>query len=204
MKIGIIGAGNVGGTLGKTWAAEGHEIVYGVRKPDDPKYNTLIQATANGRAQTIAETLVWGDILLLAVPVAALPEIFAQADVSGKIFIDANNRFAKPEDTLGSIAEDIQAMVPDAHVIKAFNTIGANHMTGRREDVEPATMFICGDNAQAKLKVIGLASDAGFDPLDCGPLSNAHLLEALALLWIDLMRRGMGRDIAFRLIQRST
>lgn len=204
MKIGIIGAGNVGGTLGKTWAAEGHEVIYGVRNPDDPKYNDLIAATQNGRTLSVTETLVWGQILLLAVPVAALPEIFAQADLRGKILIDANNRFNTPADSKGSLAEDIQAMAPDAHVVKAFNTIGANHMTGRRSDVEPATMFICGDNAPAKLKVIGLASDAGFEPLDCGPLSNAHLLEAMALLWIDLMRRGMGRDIAFKLIHRST
>jgi len=204
MKIGIIGAGSVGGTLGKTWAMEGHEIVYGVRNPDDPKYNALMQSTQNGRILTITETLVWGDVLLLAVPVSALPDILAQANLAGKTLIDANNRFSEPEDTLGSIAQDIQAMAPDAHVIKAFNTIGANHMTGRRSDVEPATMFICGDNGEAKLTVTELASVAGFDPLDCGPLSNAHLLENLALLWIDLMRRGMGRDIAFKLFHRPT
>ena len=88
-------------------------------------------------------------------------------------------------------------------MVKVFNTTGANNMESPDYNGVAATMFYCGDDADAKATAARLASDLGFDPVDAGSLEQARLLEPLALLWIRLAyAQGMGRDIAFKLMKR--
>jgi 8-hydroxy-5-deazaflavin:NADPH oxidoreductase len=90
-----------------------------------------------------------------------------------------------------------------ARVVKAFNTCGYNVMANT-EFPAPVTMFYCGDDAQAKQIVSGLAAAIGFEPHDAGGLAQARVLEALALLWVTLaLKQGDGPEIAFRLMRRS-
>ena len=203
MKIGILGAGNVGGNLGQAWAAHGHEIVFGVRDPQSAKVRSLLNKIGrNARAASVSEAASFGEVIVLAVNWSAVPDVLHNAgDLSGKILVDATNRITPgASDRAPSAAEHVAELAPGTRVVKAFNTIGADHFTNPWIGSESASMFICGDDADAKAIVAGLAQELGFDVVDAGPLSNAHLLESLALLWIRLSR-SLGRNIGFKLLR---
>ena len=209
MKIAIIGAGNVGGSLGRGWARAGHDIAFGVRDTGDPKIKQLLGAVGtNGRACPVAEAADSQDIVVLATPWEATKDAVEAAGLTtDKIVIDATN--ALKADLSGlleldtSAAEHVASWAPAARVVKAFNTIGAQHMASPQFSGQPASMFICGDDADAKGTVSTLAGDLGFEPVDAGPLSQARLLEALAMLWISMAYvYGHGADIAFKLLRK--
>ena len=209
MKIAIIGAGNVGGALGGGWAAAGHDITFGVRDPDDSKTSELIDSSG-GRAQakTVPEACADSDVIVLAVPWSAAEDAVTSAGpLRGKVLIDATNPLEPDLSglTLGrstSAAEQVAAWSNGARVVKAFNTIGAQHMRGSRFGDQQATMFVCGDDDDAKAIAIALAQDLDFDGVDAGPLTQARLLEPLAMLWISMAYLyGYGPDIAFRLLR---
>lgn len=201
MLIGILGAGNVGRTLGQRWLAAGHEVRFGVRNPSDPKHagQTVVGLKEAGEAE----------ILVLTVPFSAVEATLqGLGDLSGKVVIDATNPIAEDFSGLSvgyphSGADVVAANAPGAHVVKAFNTVGFNIMEDPAFGSEAAAMLVAGDHAGAKQRVIGLANDLGFVGLDAGPLSQATLLEAQAWLWITMaVKYGYGRDIAFRLLRR--
>lgn len=210
MKIAIIGAGNVGGTLGKAWAAKGHDIIFGVRDPQAAKVQEVVKATGGRtRATTVKDAAAQAEVVLLATPWGATQDaIKAAGPLAGKVVIDATNPL-KPDFSglaLGyttSAGEEVARWAPGAKVVKAFNSIGAQHMANPRFGGQSASMFICGDDATAKKTVAGLAEALGFDPVDAGPLTQARLLEPLAMLWISLAYAyGHGVDIAFKLLRR--
>ncbi|MFN7949375.1 MAG: NADPH-dependent F420 reductase [Blastocatellia bacterium] len=210
MKIAIIGAGNVGGNLGKVWAGKGHSVIFGVRDPNSPKVQALIAATGeHAQAASVAEAASSAEVVVLSTPWPATQEaIQAAGDLAGKIIIDCINPLQPDLSGLSlghttSAAEEIARQAPGAKVVKAFNTTGAGNMLDPQYGSLAADMFICGDDAAAKSTVAKLAGDAGFDVVDAGPLSNARLLEPLAMLWIDLaLKRGFGTNIAFKLLRR--
>lgn len=200
-KIGIIGAGNVGGTLGRVWASRGHDVLFGVRDPGS--------AEPLGRMGTIAEAFAHGDILALATPWGATHDVLASAgDLSGKILFDCTNPLLPGLAGLEygntiSGAEKVAEWAPGARVVKVFNTTGFNVMADPSFPGGPPAMLYCGDDAEAKAAAHQLAEEAGFEALDAGPLAQARLLEPYALLWITLaMKYGYGREIAFRLLRR--
>ncbi len=210
MKIGIIGAGNVGSALGRGWAAKGHDITFGVRNPGDAKTQEAVKAMGGrARAVSVRDAASGAEVLVLATPwEAAQDAIKAAGDLAGKILVDATNPL-KPDLSglaLGhttSAAEEVARWAPGARVIKAFNTIGAKHMASPRFGRESASMFICGNDATAKKTVAALAEALGFEPVDAGPLAQARLLEPLGMLWISMaLAYGQGLDIAFRLLRR--
>lgn len=209
MKIAIIGAGNVGGTLGKAWAAKGHDVVFGVRDPREAKVQELVRATGGkARAASVREAAAPAELVLLATPWGAAQDALGAAgDLKGKILVDATNPL-KPDFSglaLGhttSAGEEVARWAPGARVVKAFNTIGAQHMTDPRIAGQRPSMFVCGDDPAAKQTVAGLAEALGFEPVDAGPLTQARLLEALAMLWISLAyAHGLGTNIGFRLLR---
>jgi 8-hydroxy-5-deazaflavin:NADPH oxidoreductase len=204
MKLAIIGAGHVGGTLGARWARGGHEVVYGVRHPDGERTRTVLAASGpQARAASPAEAAASSEVVVIAIPYGALGDLLpALGDLTGKVVLDAvNNPAVAPG--APAIAAEIAGMLPGARVVKAFNTMGWNVMADPRFGGERADSYICGDDAAAKDLVAALARELGFVVVDAGPLASAGLLEGLALLWIDLaLRQGFGRDIAFRLLRR--
>ena len=146
---------------------------------------------------------------MLAVPFGALDDVVKSAGgaLEGKTVVDVTNaldtnmRLAIGFTT--SAAEELQKKLPRSRVVKAFNTVFAQHMdTGRLGDV-PLTAFVAADDASAKAAVIALARDIGFDAVDAGPLKNARLLEPLASLNVQLAYAlGMGAHIGFKLLRR--
>jgi NADPH-dependent F420 reductase len=204
VKIGIIGAGNVGGTLGRLWAQQGHEVVYGVRQPDGEKARAVLEASgSHARAAGLADPAAFGEVVVIAVPWGALSETLSGiGDVAGKVVIDCVNHVVPPGQA-AMVAEEIARRLPGARVVKAFNTTGSNIMADTRFGDMHADTYIAGDDAQAKAVVADLARAIGFEVVDVGPLANAALVEGLARLWIELAyRQGMGREIAFKLLHR--
>ncbi len=209
MRIAIIGAGNVGATLGKLWAARDHRIVFGVRDPGAEKVRALLDEIGpNARASSPAEAVASADTVILAVPWGAAEEVVrGLGDLGGKILVDATNPIAPGfELAVGhttSAAELIAGWAEGGRVVKAFNTLGYEHLANPTFGGHALNMFICGDDDDAKAAIAGLAESLGFEVVDVGALRNAGLLEALALLWIRLaLVEGAGRDIAFKLISR--
>jgi len=203
MKIGIIGAGTVGSSLGAAWAKNGHTIMYGVRDPDSDKTRKAVSTSGAVLVGTLAEAAAFGDVIVLSVPWTALPETLAVlGDLGGKILGDVINAFWPPSVEHGSVGHDVAAWAQNARVVKAFNTMGAETMSNPDFNGQNATAFIAGDDADAKKTVIQLANDIGLDGIDAGPLANSVYLEGLTKLWASLARGGLGRDIAFKLIRR--
>jgi len=209
MKIGIIGAGDVGGTLGRIWRQKGHEIMFGVRNRQSQNVQKLIQLDKNLEFGEIMETVAFGDVIVFAVPWTSIEETILRAgNLSDKVLIDPTNPPTPDlkELALGntSAAEKISNMAKSTKVVKAFNMIGAMTLNNLIFDSQRADLFICGDDSHAKQIVRELAIDIGFDVIDVGPLVNARMLEHLALLWIELaFRRQLGPNIAFKLLRRK-
>jgi predicted dinucleotide-binding enzyme len=207
MRIAIIGAGNVGGSLGQGWSQRGHEVTYGVRDPSDAKNRKL--ARDGARVASPRQAVERSEVVALATPWGATREALgALGDLGGRPLLDATNpvgagfTLAVGHDSSGG--ELVQQWAPTARVVKVFNTTGAENMVAPRFGDQAATMFYCGDDEQACGVAARLAADLGFEAVSAGPLKNARLLEPLGLLWISLaIAQGMGRGIAFKLLRRG-
>jgi predicted dinucleotide-binding enzyme len=213
MKLAIIGAGNVGGTLGKAWAEKaGHEIYFGVRDAKSEKTQSLLRALApKARAGSAAEAAAFGEMIVLATPWPATEAaVRAMGDVKGRIVLDSTNPLTRGPDGIGleighaiSGGEKVQGWAAGASVFKTLNSTGFGTMANPVFDGVKSLMFVAGDDAANKPKVMALVGELGFDMVDAGPLRNARLLEAHAMLWIDLsLARGLGRDRAFARVKR--
>jgi len=185
MKIGIIGSGNMGRSLGILWAQQGHEVFFGARTVEKGQEVAAIAGhkTEGGSNEAAA---AFGAVLLYTVRGVNPVEVFPSVDIlNGKILIDCNNQeipenFEYPAITQ-SLAEKLAAEVPQAHVVKAFNT-----MAQELFELSPAplkdynvSVFVAGDDESAKQTVMQLAQEIGFNPIDCGVLRNARLIEGL-------------------------
>ncbi len=213
MKIAIIGAGNVGGTLGTAWAQKaGHEILFGVRNPGAEKTQALL-SKIGGKARAVApaEAAASADFTVLTTPwPQAEAAIRSLGNVGGKIILDATNPLVRGSDGISleighstSAGEKVQGWAAGASVFKTLNTTGFGNMAEPIYHGVKSVMFVAGDDAATKPKVVELVASLGFDVIDAGPLRNARLLEAHAMLWIDLsLTRGLGRDWAFARVKR--
>ena len=209
MKIAVLGAGNVGGALGKLWAARGHAVCFGVPDPRSEKITALLAGMGRGaQAASNREAAAGSEVVALAVPWPAAEQAIRDCgDLRSKVLIDCTNPLRSDLKGLvlgqtTSAAEQVAAW-SGAKVVKAFNTLGAGlyghaEFAGTRADG-----FYCGDDAGAKASVSTLIADIGLNPVDVGPLRNARLLEPLAMLWIDLaINQGWGPKHAFKLLRQ--
>ena len=190
--IAIIGTGDVAHALGVEFAAQGHTIVYGSRKPDRGSVRKLVEATRHGAtATTPPEAVIGADIVVLAVPGMLVEEItLSLGDLSGKIIIDPTNPLERSLLTFRhgvetSNAEIIQAVAPDADVVKAFNTLGWKTMMEPGDSGGPVSIPLAGDSGSAKRKVAKLVEGMGLDPIDLGGIENAHWIEGMLIVWIN-------------------
>ena len=213
MRLAIIGAGNVGGTLGTAWAQKaGHEIFFGVRNPTSDQTQAVVRRLdCRAQAGTPAQAAAFAEFIVLTTPWnAAETAIRAMGDLSGKIILDATNPLAVGPDGLSleighsiSAGEKVQGWAQGASVFKTLNTTGFGNMANPVFRGVKSVMFVAGDDATNKTGVIELVAELGFEVVDVGPLRNARLLEAHAMLWIELaLNRGLGRDFAFAIVRR--
>jgi len=211
MRISVIGAGNVGGALGRLWAAQGHDIIFGVPDPASAKTQALVQSIGrHARAESVADAAASAEVIVLAVPwPAAEQALRAAGNLADKTLIDCTNPLTADISglTLGtsdSAGEQVARWAQGAKVVKAFNTIGAGSFSNPRFGSERASMLIAGDDGAAKTTVGHLATELGFDVVDAGPLRAARWLEAVGMLWIHLaFAQGWGpAGHAFKILRR--
>jgi hypothetical protein len=209
MKISILGAGNVGMALARALVRAGQPVTIGV--PDPARHAEAVaalgsQATLVGSDEAVER----GELVILAVPYpAALAIAQSRADWQGRVLVDATNPLA-PDlaglslGTTTSGAEQVAERARGAHVVKAFNTTGAENMADSRYAQGQPMMPVAGDDAAARQQVLALATLIGFDAIDMGPLSAARYLEPLAMVWIHLaIKQGQGRKFAFARMTRA-
>jgi predicted dinucleotide-binding enzyme len=191
--IAVIGTGDVAKALGPEFAAQGHDIVYGSRDPARDSVRELVAATGHGAtAVSPAEAASDADIVVMAVPGGVIEAVTTGlGDLSGKIIIDPTNAIGRGEDGFFEIAvetsnaELIQGWAPDAHVVKAFNTLNWRTMIDPESSGGPVSIPLVGDNDEAKSIVADLVSGMGLEPIDLGPLRYARHVEGMLIVWIN-------------------
>jgi predicted dinucleotide-binding enzyme len=196
MRIGILGSGIVGRTLGAGFLKHGHEAMLGTRDPKRKDVEGWVGETAGARAGTFEEAARFGEILVLAAlgrAVESIIELAGSANFTGKTVIDATNPLADEPPVNGvlkyttgpneSLGEWIQAKIPAAHVVKAFNSVGTALMVNPDFSQDVPTMFLCGDSDQAKLQVAAIVRQFGWEPYDCGSIVSSRAIEPLCMLW---------------------
>jgi len=216
MKIGIIGSGDVGRKLGDGFIELGYKVRIGSRDPNQSKITEWIDkhGKENASSGTFADTATFGEIIILATLWTGTPEAIQLADpknLAYKIVIDVTNPldFSKgmpPTLAVGhtdSAGETIQRMLPDSKVVKSFNIVGNPHMIHPEFPGGKPTMFICGNDEDAKKIVTNdILSKFGWETIDIGYIEGSRLLEPMALLWIlHYFRTGSG-DHAFKLLHK--
>lgn len=179
MKIGIIGSGRIGGTLGLHLAEAGHEVTFSSRHPEN--LTDLVASAGNGStAGTPQEAAAGAELLVFSPPWRTREEAAGAIDhsVANKIVIDTTNPYGKNGQILdlepSTSSEEIAKLLPGARVVKAFNTIYFEHLRARsRPDVDgPLTIFVAGDDPEAKQVVSDLIVQIGLAPVDTGSLSE--------------------------------
>jgi hypothetical protein len=195
MRIAIIGAGNVGGGLGKAFAAAGHEVVFGVRDPASTKTLAALADIPDADAATPAAAVDGAAVVVVALrPTGLASTLMKIGSLEGRIVIDAMNRF--DGDPLRSTTQDLAELLPGAKLAKAFNTIGAENYATARDRRTKAAMFVAGDDPEAKRAAMDLATELGFQAEDAGPLANAKVLEDMVRVWMALAQ-AHGRTAGF-------
>lgn len=210
MKLVTIGSGNIGKSIG-AWASKaGYEVIFTSRNPQHAK-DAAVSAGRNAKNAGLKEALASADIVLLAVPYGSAKEILLEVKplLKGKVIIDATNPLTADFSALlightTSAAEEIAKIVPDARVVKAFNTVFAHVYSSQNPKIKnnPVSIFYAGDDLDAKSKVAELITRMGFDAVDSGALVSSRNIEALAMLNITLgYAMGLGTSIGFSLLR---
>lgn len=182
MKIGIIGAGHIGGTIGELWVKADHPVFFSSRHPEELK-DLVARLGPLAQAGTVDQAIAFGDVVFIAVPYGALPEIGKHygTSLAGKIVLDADNAVASRDGAIADEAErdgigvTSQKYLPGTRLVRAFNTL--SYMIFAREANRPAPRLavpIAGDDPEAVQVAAGLVRDAGFDPVEIGKLADAR------------------------------
>ena len=207
MKVGVIGSGQMGAGLGRLWAKHGHHVMFTHSRRPERITDLLGEIGSHASAGTSQEVVHFANVLLLAVPWAGVEESLAAAGpLDGKIVLSCVNPFGAQGLQVGlttSAAEEISKLAPGAIVVEAFNTISAGLLQSRAHlfGNDTPTVLFCGDDFDAKAQAAELIADAGFHPIDAGPLQNARYIEPLAMLMRELgYSQRLGSDIAIRLM----
>jgi len=214
MKIGILGSGAVGRTLASGFLQHGHQVMLGTRDPRKPEVQKWAGENPRGTVGTFAQAAEFGEFVVLATLGTAAEEAISLAgphNFAGKTVMDTTNPIAHQIPPVGgilvfftgpneSLGERIQAVLPQAHVVKAFNSVGAGRMVNPKFEQGTPTMFFCGDNAAAKEAVHGLILELGWEPYDCGGIVAARAIEPLCMLWCSRRFQHNQWDHAFKLL----
>lgn len=201
MKIATIGTGNIGGTLGRQWAAAGHDIVFGARDPEAPKVRALLAEVGQGAtAASVSAAVTQADAVLFAIPGRAMSETIAQLgdQLNGKILLDAtNNVGGQPMHNLDALRQ----AAPDSPLFRAFSTLGWENFAEPVIDGQQVDLFYCGDAGAGETAVNQLIRDIGLRPIYLGGVEQVELIDAMTRLWFALaFQQGKGRRLAFRVL----
>ena len=195
LKIGIIGAGHIGGTLAALWVQAGHEVLISSRHPDELR--PLAQSLGpRARVGTPREAAAFGPVVLISVPYAALPQLGAdlKSELAGKIVLDTGNPYPQRD---GAMAVEARRkgsgvasaeFLPGVRLVRAFNAINSGDLKSEaHRSGEPIAIPLAGDDPQALEVAQQLVRDAGFAPVVVGPLSRAREFDVGTPVYTRLM-----------------
>jgi hypothetical protein len=197
MKIGILGSGIVGRVLGSAFIAEGNEVMLGTRDVKKADVVKWLSENPGAKAGTFEETAGFGALLVLATSGDITADVIKTAGIQNfddKVIIDATNPidhtkppvngvlpfFTTPNE---SLMEKFQQIIPEAKLVKAFNSVGNTFMYKPDFDGQKPTMFICGNDDDAKKAVTGILDAFGWETQDMGKAEAARAIEPLCMLW---------------------
>jgi 8-hydroxy-5-deazaflavin:NADPH oxidoreductase len=194
MKIGVIGSGDVAKVLASGFLKHGHQVVIGTR--DTAKLAEWGKQNSNGRIGSFQDAAQFGEVVVLAVKGTVASDALRAAgaqNLAGKTIIDATNPIADLPPVNGvlrfftnldeSLMERLQREFQTAHFVKAFNSVGNASMVNPQFKGGQPTMFICGNNDDAKKKVTQILDQFGWESSDMGKAEAARAIEPLCMLW---------------------
>lgn len=214
MRIGILGSGDVGRSLGSGFAKKGYDVTIGTRDPRKPELTKWVKANGgHASVATFAEAAQRGDIVILATHGDATeaildrvgPEAFAE-----KLVIDATNPLVFGSrgppglfvGTTDSLGERVQRKLPKAKVVKCFNSVNHSMMTNPKTPDGVADMLIAGNDKAAKRQVAKLLKEFGWnDPIDVGGIDGARWLEAWVALWVRIATEQKNWQVALKIVK---
>ncbi len=196
LKIGILGSGAVGRVLASAFLNEGYDVMLGTRNTSKDEVVKWKNDHVNGKTGKFAEAAAFGELLVLCVEGDVVEEVIKQSgaeNLSNKVVIDTTNPIAKEPPVNGvlkyfttpneSLMEKIQQLAPEAHIVKAFNSVGNLAMYKPDYGGIKPTMFICGNNNEAKESVTKILDAFGWETEDMGQAEAARAIEPLCMLW---------------------
>lgn len=210
MKIGIIGAGNIGTGLGKRLAANGHDIVISFARTPEKVAEAAAMIGGGAKAGTTEEAVAHGEVVILATPWGVTLDLVRDLSraLGGKTVWDCTNPFAPDMSelligTTTSAGEEIAKLAPLAHVVKAVPPFAQSlHAPSMDIGGHRPGVFVCGDDGAARGLVIQLVTDVGADAVDAGPLKLARFTEPLGMLVTNLAYvQGLGPSISAILVR---
>ena len=203
LVVAVLGAGNIGGTLGKKWNAAGQKVRFGVNDPTG-KHAQALRAELGDLAVigTIEDALQGNpDVVLIALPggaVESTAQLYAN-QLNGRIIIDAANRMG--QDAMNNLTS-FQQYAPQAHIYRAFNSLGWENFAEPTFDGVQADLFYCGPDGATRTKVEQLIADVGLRPMYLGGSEQMALLDSIASLWFTLaLGQKKGRHLAFKVLE---
>lgn len=191
MNIAIIGAGNVGQALASSFKRAGHEVTISAAHPESA--TEVASKLGTKAAGSNTEAVLTADLVVLAVPATALESVAREIgpNLAGKVVVDVTNRpTPDPAGSPTSVAEELQERLPEARVVKAFNTAFASRQAEPVVHGIPADGFVAADDEVAKKTVLDAVASIGFRPVDAGSLAAARTLEGMA--WLNISRNMAG------------
>jgi predicted dinucleotide-binding enzyme len=196
MKIGVIGSGIVGRVLASAFLQEGYEVMMGSRNPNKEEVVKWKSENEKGLTGNFEQTATFGNMIVLATAgriTKDVIELSGKNNFSGKIVIDATNPLAEAPPVNGilklftgpdeSLMENLQTVLPEARFVKAFNTVGSGLMYKPDFNGVQPSMFICGNDVEAKTAVSSILQKFGWEVEDMGQAEAARLIEPLSILW---------------------
>jgi 8-hydroxy-5-deazaflavin:NADPH oxidoreductase len=195
LKIGIIGAGKIGGTLAELWVKAGHEVLISSRHPDELQ-GLARSLGPKARAGTPREAAVFGDVVLISVPYGALPQVGKdlQNELKGKVVLDTGNPYPERD---GEMAVEARrkgtgvasaGFLPGVRLVRAFNAISYRNLRSEsHRQGEPVGIPIAADDKKAMEVATRLVEDAGFEPVVVGPLSKAKMFDVGSPVYVQLL-----------------
>jgi predicted dinucleotide-binding enzyme len=194
VKVGVLGSGGVATTLASGFLKHGHDVMLGSRTPE--KLQEWAAANRAGKTGTFSDAAGFGEVVVLAVKGSAAWEALrgaGETNLVGKVVIDSCNPIADAPPTNGvlkffttldeSLMEQLQSHFPNARLVKAFNSVGAAFMVNPQFEGGKPTMFICGNEEEAKRTVTGILDQFGWETADMGGAEAARAIEPLCMLW---------------------
>jgi predicted dinucleotide-binding enzyme len=203
LRIAVLGAGNIGGTLGRKWALAGHKVAFGVTNPDSDRARAL--RTELGTKVTIGsvvDALADSDVVVMALPGKAMDETIIKhaAQLDGKIILDTANRVGGGP--MNSFAT-FQTHTPHAHIYRAFNSLGWENFADPVFDGIQADLFYCGPDGDARKVIEKMIEDVGLRPIRLGDVEQIGLVDSVGSIWFALVfGQGKGRHLAFKVLAR--